>query len=149
MQQCPDNCAALRSRDAPSLPRVLVQDSQLSQRHQRDSLSGDLMDHKRPDKYGLQFEGRTEKGNPNPATPSHPNTEIAEIDCNTSTSRPLCLTASSRHLGETMHIINQPRFKAGHSKPPRRTSASSWQTGHSSKEATDFEEAPPTDHSAR
>ena len=85
------------------------------------------MDCKLSDKYGLQIEGRTEKGNPKPAT--HPNTEIAEIDCNTSTSIPLCLTAPSRHLGETIHTINQPKFKAGHSKPLRRTSASSWQTG--------------------
>ena len=64
-------------------------------------------------------------------------------------SRPLHLTASGRHLGETMYIINQLKFEAGHNKPLRRTSASSWQTRHSSKEATDFEEAPPTDHSAR
>ena len=78
------------------------------------------MDHKLLNKYGLQIEGRTEKGNPNPAT--HLNTEIVEIDCNTSTSRPFCLTVSSRHLGETMHIINQPKFKAGHSKPLLRTS---------------------------
>ena len=47
-----------------------------------------------------------------------------------------------------MHIINQLKFRAGHSKPLRRTSVASWQTGHSSKEAIDFEEAPPTDHSA-
>ena len=45
-----------------------------------------------------------------------------------------------------MLIINQLKFKAGHSKPLRRASGTSWQTGQSSKEATDFEEAPPTDH---
>ena len=110
-------------------------------------LSGELMDHKLLNKYGLQIEGRTEKGNPNPAT--HLNTEIANNDFIYSTSRPLRLTASGRHPGETMHIINQLKFKPGHSKPLRRTSAASWQAGHSSKEATDFEEAPPTDHLAR
>ena len=36
------------------------------------------MDHKLPDKYGHQIEGRTEKGNPNPTT--HLKAEIAEID---------------------------------------------------------------------
>ena len=61
-------------------------------------------------KHGLQIEGRIETGNSDSAT--HPNTKIAEIDCNTSTSRPLRLTASSRHLGETMFIINQLKFKA-------------------------------------
>ena len=56
---------------------------------------------------------------------------------------------SKRHLGGTMHIINQLKFKAGHSKPLCRTSASSWQTGHSAKEATDFKEARETDIKAR
>ena len=41
-----------------------------------------------------------------------------------------------------MLIINQLKFKAGHSKPLCRASGTSWQTGQSSKEATDFEEAP-------
>ena len=77
-----------------------------------------------------------------------PGSGIMNNDFIYSTSRPLHLTVSGRHPGGTMRIINQLKFKAGHSKPPRRTSAASWQTGHSSKEATDFEEAPPTDHSA-
>ena len=47
--------------------------------------------------------------------------------------------ASGRHLGETMYIINQVKFEVSHSKPLRHTSATSWQTSHSSKEATDFE----------
>ena len=109
------------------------------------------MDYKLPGKHG---QGRSQQ-----AAPPHfnfgielvdsPDSEIAKIEEATSTSRPLCITASSRYLGETMDSFDQLKFEAGHNKPLRRTSASSWQTGHSSKEATNFEEAPPTDHSAR
>ena len=107
------------------------------------------MDYKLLDKYG---QGRSQQ-----AAPLHfsveladsPDSEIAKIEDTTSMSRPLCLTASSRHLSETMGSFDQLKFEAGHNEPLRRTSASSWQTGHSSKEATDFEEAPPTEHSAR
>ena len=83
------NCAALRSRNAPSLPRVLIQTSQLSYLLSGiiAILFGELMDHKLTDMYGLQIEQRTENGTPNSA--NHSNTEIAEVDCNTSTSRPL------------------------------------------------------------
>ena len=81
---------------------------------------------KLPDRYELQIEQRYEEANPNSA--NLPNTEIAKIDYNTSTSRPLRLKASSRHLGETMGIINQPNFETGLNKPLRRTSASSWGT---------------------
>ena len=113
------------------------------------SSTDELMDYKLSDKHG---QGRSQQ-----AAPPHfgveladsPDSEIAKIEEATSTSRPLCITASSRHLGETMDSFDQLKFEAGHNKPLRRTSASSWQTGHSSKEATDFEEAPPTDHSAR
>ena len=82
---------------------------------------------------------------------AHPYSQILKFSYQGeySTSRPLRLAASGRHLGETTPIIKQPKFKAGHSKPLRRTSASSRQTGHSSKEATDFEEAPLTDQEAR
>ena len=77
-------------------------------------------------KYGLQTEGQTEKSNPNFA--HHPNNEIAKVDNTTSPSRPLHLTALSRHLGETMDIFNQLNFKTALNKPlrVRRTSASSW-----------------------
>ena len=87
------------------------------------------MDHKLTDKHGLQTEGRREKGNPKPAT--HPDTGIAEIDFNTSTSRLPRLTVSSRHLGETMGNHSQPKTKTELSKLPRPIWASSWQTGHS------------------
>ena len=79
--------------------------------------------HKLTDKHGLGTEGRTEKTNPNFA--NHPKDEIAKIGSTTSTSRPLCLTASSRHLGETMDILHQLNSKTSHSRPLRRTSASS------------------------
>ena len=72
---------------------------------------------------------------------THLNHEIANNDFIYSMSRPLRLTASGRHLGETMLIINQLKFKPGHSKPLCCVSGTSWQTSHSSKEATDFEEA--------
>ena len=35
-----------------------------------------------------------------------PDSEIAKIEEATSTSRPLCITASSRHLGETMDSLS-------------------------------------------
>ena len=85
--------------------------------------------HKLTGKHGLETEGRTEKNNTNFA--NHPKDEIAKIGSTTSTSRPLCLTASSRHLGETMDSFDQLKFEAGHNKPLRRTSASSWQTDRS------------------
>ena len=108
-------------------------------------LPGELIDHELMDKTRLQTEGRTETGNSYSAT----RPTLRSRTRTSSTQRPLRLTASSRDPGETIYIINQLKFNAGHSKPLRRTSAASWQTGRSSKEATDFEEAPLTDHSAR
>ena len=87
-------------------------------------LTDQKLTNKLPDKHGLETEGRTEKSNSNSAT--HPNNEISKIDYNTSTSRPLRLMASSRHLGEMIGIFNHHNLKTGHSKPLRRTSASSW-----------------------
>ena len=104
-------------------------------------LTNELMD-----KPGLQTEGQTKTANSDSATRPTPISRRTTSYCRG--SRPLCLTASNRHLGETMNIINQLKFKAGPCKPLRRTSASSWQTGHSIKEATDFEEAPQTDTKA-
>ena len=107
------------------------------------------MDYKLSDKHG---QGRSQQ-----AAPLHfsvkladsPNSEIVKIKDTTSMSRLLCLMASSRHLGEMMDSFNQLKFEASYNKPLRCTSVSSWQTGHSSKEATNFEGAPPADHSAR
>ena len=84
------------------------------------------MDYKLLDKHG---QGRSQQ-----AAPPHfgveladlPDSEIAKIEEATSTSRPLCITASSRHLGETMDSFDQLKFEAGHNKPLRRTLASSW-----------------------
>ena len=64
---------------------------------------------------------------------THLDTEITEIDLNTSTSRPLRLTTPSRHLGKTTGNLSQPKFKTSHSQPLRCTSASSWQTNTSKK----------------
>ena len=77
-----------------------------------------------------------------------PDSEMANNDFIYSTSRTLRLMAAGRHL-ETMPIIIQLKFKASHSQPLHRTSALSWMTSHSSKEAADCEEAPPTDSEAR
>ena len=55
-----------------------------------------------------------------------PEGGIAKIEGATSTSRPLCLTASSRYLGETMGSFDQLNFRTGHSRALCRTSASSW-----------------------
>ena len=107
----------------PSLQRVLSQPTNFLSGIST-KLSGELIDHKLLDNHGLESEGRTEKSNPNFA--NHPKDEIAKIENTTSTSRPLCLTASSRYLSETMDSFNQLNFKTGHNKPLRRTSASSW-----------------------
>ena len=48
---------------------------------------------------------------------THLNTEIANNDFIYSMSRLPHLAALGRHLSEMMYIINQPKFKAGHSKP--------------------------------
>ena len=72
------------------------------------------MDHELMDKPGLQTEGRTKKSNPNFA--NHPKDEIAKIEDTTSTSRPVRLTASSRHLGETLGSFAQLKSPPGRSK---------------------------------
>ena len=82
--------------------------------------------HKLTDKHGLRTEGQTEKTNPNFA--NHLKDEIAKIGSTTSMSRPLCLTASSRHLSEMMDILHQLNSKTDHSRPLRHTSASRWPT---------------------
>ena len=63
-------------------------------------------------KHGLETEGRTEKSNPNFA--NHPNNEIAKIGNTSSTSGPLRLSASSRHLGEMMDIF---KYSSSISRP--------------------------------
>ena len=107
-----------------------------------------LMDYKLSDKHGQGWSQQAALLHFSVELADLPDSEIAKIKDTTSTSRLLCLTASSRHLSETMDSFNKLKFKAGHNKPLRCTLVLSWQTGHSSKEATDFEEAPLTDHSA-
>ena len=62
------------------------------------------------DQHGPQAqELRTENANTKSAT--HLDTGIAEIDSNTSTSRPPRLTALSRHPSKTTGIISQDKLK--------------------------------------
>ena len=77
-----------------------------------------------------------------------PNSEIMNNNFIYSTGRLLYLTASGRHLSETMLIIKQLKFKASHSKPLCCPLVLSRQTGHSSKEVTNCEEVPLTDQEA-